>query len=96
METGWPLPKMYYKVLLRYDAKQQENDGYSAIGFSYENRAYTALDPVAADAVSVKEMEELTGFTFFYNIPSSVQEAVKTSLKWGRLGIGCTMTFKIY
>ncbi|HHV40925.1 MAG TPA: hypothetical protein GXX61_06070 [Bacteroidales bacterium] len=81
------LPKMYYKVLLRYDAKQQENDGYSAIGFSYENRAYTALDPVAADAVSVKEMEELTGFTFFYNIPSSVQEAVKTSLKWEDWGL---------
>ena len=75
------LPKLYYKVLLRYKASEAENGGYSGVGFWYENRAYTASHPVAADARSIKEMEALTGLDFFHNLPPAVKETVKAAYK---------------
>ncbi|HPX79278.1 MAG TPA: DNA/RNA non-specific endonuclease [Bacteroidales bacterium] len=75
------LPKLYYKVLLRYKASEAENGGYSGVGFWYENRAYTASYPVAADARSIKEMEALTGLDFFHNLPPAVKETVKAAYK---------------
>jgi len=80
------VPMIYYKVLLKYKADQTENGGYSSIGFWYENRAYNAAYPIAADAKSVKEMEALTGFNFFHNLPDDLEDAVEKSCvpkDWG-------------
>ncbi len=80
------VPVMYYKVLLKYKAGQTENEGYSSIGFCYENRAYNAEYPLASDAKSVKEMEALTGYNFFHNLPDALEEAVEKSCvpkDWG-------------
>jgi endonuclease G len=80
------VPMIYYKVLLKYKAGQTENGGYSSIGFWYENRAYNAAYPIAADAKSVKEMEALTGFNFFHNLPDDLEDAVEKSCvpkDWG-------------
>jgi endonuclease G len=80
------VPRLYYKVLLKYKADQAENNGYSAIGFWYENRSYTAEYPVAADAKNIKEIEALTGFDFFHNLPNNIEEAVEASCTpadWG-------------
>ena len=80
------VPRIYYKVLLKYQADQTENGGYSSIGFYYENRSYTAEYPVAADAKSVKELETLTGFDFFHNLPDNIEEIVEASCtpeEWG-------------
>jgi endonuclease G len=81
------VPKIYYKVLLKYKASQTENGGYSSIGFWYENRSYTAAYPTAADAKSVKDMETLTGFNFFHNLPDNIEEAVEASCKPGDWGL---------
>ena len=80
------VPKLYFKVLLKYKAGQAENGGYSAIGFWYENRAYTASYPVASDAKTVDDMEDLTGFDFFHNLPDNIEkeiEKVCTPGDWG-------------
>ncbi|MFA5302081.1 MAG: DNA/RNA non-specific endonuclease [Bacteroidales bacterium] len=80
------VPRIYYKVLLQYKAGQAENNGYSAIGFWYENRSYTAENPVAADAKNIKEIEALTGFDFFHNLPDNIEEIVEASCTpedWG-------------
>jgi endonuclease G len=80
------VPRIYYKVLLKYQADQTENGGYSSIGFYYENRSYTAEYPVAADAKSVKDLETLTGFDFFHNLPDNIEEIVEASCtpeEWG-------------
>lgn len=80
------VPRIYYKVLLKYQADQTENGGYSSIGFYYENRSYTAEYPVAADAKSVKDLETLTGFDFFHNLPDNIEEIVESSCtpeEWG-------------
>lgn len=80
------VPMIYYKVLLKYKADQTENGGYSSIGFWYENRAYNAEYPIAADAKCIKEMEALTGFNFFHNLPDALEEGVEKSCTpkdWG-------------
>ncbi|MFA5769105.1 MAG: DNA/RNA non-specific endonuclease [Bacteroidales bacterium] len=80
------VPRIYYKVLLKYNAGQAENGGYSSIAFWYENRAYNTEYPVAADAKNVKEVETLTGFDFFHNLPDDIEEAVEASCTpkdWG-------------
>jgi len=80
------VPKGYYKVLLKFKANQAENSGYSAIGFWYENRSYTAEYPVAADAKNIKEIETLTGFDFFHNLPDDIEEIVEAACvpdDWG-------------
>lgn len=80
------IPKIYFKVLLKYTAGQTKNGGYSSIGFWYENRAYTAEYPVASDAKNIKEMEALTGFDFFHNLPDGIKDTVKATCvpkDWG-------------
>jgi DNA/RNA endonuclease G, NUC1 len=80
------VPKAYYKVVLRYKKGGTVNGGYDGIGFIYENRAYTYTTPAAADAKSIDEMEKITGFDFFHNLPDDIEEAVEKTLvtkDWG-------------
>ncbi len=77
-----PLPGAYYKVMLR---TRLGNSGKSvsecsaselqAIGYWFEHEYYSAVP----DPVSVKEIEERTGFTFFPNIPEEVKSTLKTT-----------------
>lgn len=80
------VPRIYYKVLLKYKSDQTENGGYSAIGFWYENRSYSAEYPVARDAKTIREVEALTGYDFFRNLPEEIAAAVETACTpkdWG-------------
>ncbi len=81
------IPKAYFKVLLRYKkANEATNGGYSAIGFWFENRAYSAASVTATDAKSVKKIEELTGLNFFHNLDDVIEAAVEekfTASEWG-------------
>lgn len=80
------VPKLYYKVLLRYNTNQTENGGFSSIGFCYENREYTEKYPAAADAKSLDEIEALTGLDFFHNLPDHIEEIIEASCipkDWG-------------
>lgn len=80
------VPKVYYKVLLRYNKNSTTNGGYDGIGFMYENRAYSYTSPAAADAKSIDEMERLTGFDFFHNLPDEIETAVEKTLVTGDWG----------
>lgn len=80
------VPKAYYKVVLRYRKGSTTNGGYDGIGFIYENRAYSYNVPVSADAKSIDEMEQITGFDFFHNLPDDIEAAVEKTLvtkDWG-------------
>ena len=48
------VPRIYYKVLLKYQAGQAESRGLLHYWFLLRNRSYTTEYPVAADAKSVK------------------------------------------
>ena len=69
-------PKAYFKVLLKYSIVSNQ---YKAIGFWYENRAYSHSYPNSSDAQTVAEIEKRTGLKFFTNL--SLSEAELTKLK---------------
>ncbi len=79
------VPSHCYKLLLR---TKNGNTGKSiseitssnaliSIGFLFENSASGNV-PYKEAVVSVKEIEELSGFTFFQNIDPSIADAVKS------------------
>lgn len=77
-----PLPGAYYKVLLRtrtgYSGKAVSECSASelqAIGFWVEHEHYSTVP----DPVSVKYIEEKTGFTFFPSVPDEVKESYTAS-----------------
>ncbi len=77
-----PIPGAYYKVLLR---TRLGNTGKSvsecsaselqAVGFWMEHRYYSAVP----SPVTVKEIEEKTGFIFFPTIPDEVKSTYKST-----------------
>ena len=80
-----PVPKYYFVALLKVKDAQ-----YSALGFWIEHREYeTVKDKVAdfrAHAVSIDELETLTGFNFFPALPDNIEQAVEASYdtaSWG-------------
>ena len=81
------VPDAYYKVLLRYSAADAStNGGYSAIGFWFENRAYSGTAVTAEYARSIDEIESLTGFDFFTNLNETVEQTIEgayTASEWG-------------
>ncbi len=77
------IPTHYYKVLLRTvkgnTRKRIQDcrpDELQAIGFWLDHRANTG-SPSSRDCRSVAEIEALTGFTFFRNLPEGAAAEVK-------------------
>lgn len=77
------VPDGYFKVLLKYKVSSAT---YYSIAFVYENRDYGRHNPVEEDLHTVSEVEEMTGFTFFNNLPQSVAASVKDQLEPNRWG----------
>ena len=75
------VPNYYYKVLLRLKSGK-----YDAIGFWFEHRSYGTGLATAAMTKSVRQIEALTGFNFFANLPKATQddaETTSTPSAWG-------------
>lgn len=75
------IPNYYFKVLL-----QQRSGGYKSIGMWYENRSGYASTPAVSETETVNEIERRTGFDFFVNLPSDIQESVEGQYdpqEWG-------------
>ena len=66
------IPKYLYKALCR---KNKQNGEYNTIAFKMENRT-TGIDYINS-MLSVEELEQLTGFTFFSKLPAGVATEVK-------------------
>lgn len=84
--SGVSVPSKCWKVLLKQKRDQNENrqiwefsaDELQAIGFIFTNdRAGGEMKLIEA-ACTVKEVEELTGFTFFGNLDPAVADEVKS------------------
>jgi endonuclease G len=76
-----PVPNYFYKVLLK--VKRSSNGGItaaSAIGFWFEHKQYS--DSYTNYAVSVNEIERLTGLDFFVNLPSSLETTAEQNQSW--------------
>lgn len=68
------IPEKIYKALLR---KSKTTGNYSSIAFIMENAATGIAYSDSRSIVSVKQLENETGFTFFPNLPQEVAETVK-------------------
>ncbi len=71
------IPKYYFMALLKV-----MDGNYSAIGFWMEHKDYgfsPSKDELAAHALSIDELEELTGIDFFHNLPDAEENACESS-----------------
>lgn len=66
------VPRRYYKVLLNYNA-----DKPFAIGFILENEK--SKEPLGTFAVSVDEVEKVTGIDFFAALPDGIEKSVEST-----------------
>lgn len=66
------VPKFYFKVLAR-----KVNEQYQTVAYKLDNTSYNSDENYNIGLVSVKELEEMTGFTFFPDVPE-ITESVKS------------------
>ena len=66
------VPLKFFKVLLRHN-----KDHWAAIGFVVNNEACSGN--MFNYAVSVDDVEELTGHDFFYNLPDSIERVIEAN-----------------
>ena len=75
-----PVPNYFYKVVLRVERSDSgEVVDAEAIGFWFEHRAYS--DKYFNYAVSVDEVERLTGFDFLQSLPDDVEAHAERNTK---------------
>ena len=77
------VPDGYFKALLSYDVSANV---YYSVAFVYDNKEYGRSNPSREDLCSVSEVEEMTGFAFFNNLPQEIAESVKSQLEPSRWG----------
>ncbi len=71
-ESKIVIPKYYFMALLA-----KKGATYKSIGFWFEHRAHPQPYSLTDYALSVEELEELTGIDFFHNLPDSVEQVVE-------------------
>jgi endonuclease G len=75
-ENKVAIPSRYYKVIL-------DSNGERAIGFVF--RVNTSTGSLNSYALSVDEVEKITGIDFFINVPDEMEEKLESTLdltKW--------------
>ncbi|WP_321332173.1 fimbrillin family protein [uncultured Bacteroides sp.] len=69
------VPEYYFKAIAR-----RINGAFTTIAFKFENKIYSGSSYME-QVISVKQLEDLTGFTFFPTIDPTVKATLDTS-KW--------------
>ena len=72
------VPNYFFMALLRKRNNITANGGYAAVGFWMRHEANTDTT-FKKYAVSIDELEELTGIDFFCNLPDEIEKAVEQS-----------------
>ena len=73
-----PAPKYFFMALLRKRNNISTNGGYAAVAFWMEHKENTDTN-FKNYAVSIDELEELTGIDFFCNLPDDIEKTVEQS-----------------
>ena len=76
-----PVPNYFYKLVLRVKTSGSTVTDAYAVGFWFENKVYSG-STYTSNIKSVNEIEELTGFDFFVNLPDSVEEKAEAFTSW--------------
>ncbi len=69
------IPKYYFMALLA-----KKGATYKSIAFWFEHRAHPQPYSLSDYALSVEELEELTGIDFFHNLPDSIEQMVEKQM----------------
>ena len=77
------VPDGYFKAVLSYTVS---TSAYYSVAFVFDNEEYSRSNPNSSDMCSVAEVEAMTGFTFFNNLPRGVAESVKDQCEPSRWG----------
>ena len=84
-KNNLPVPNYFFMAVLRKKNSDPTQGGYAAVGFWMEHKSNTDSN-VKNYAVSIDELEELTGIDFFCNLPDNVEALVEknfSSALWG-------------
>ena len=76
-----PIPNYYWKVLLKVRRSGGSITAASTVGIWMEHKEYDNQD-WSGCVVSVDEIEALTGFDFFHNLPASISASAETNSNW--------------
>lgn len=78
-----PVPNYYYKVLLKCnrDSRGAITEA-STIGFWLEHKPYDNGGTWRNYTKSVAEIEQLTGYNFFANLPADIQSVAERNTSW--------------
>ena len=71
ISTRIPVPKYYYKVILKHDQEQSK-----AIAFLLENKKHSL--PLDSFVVSVDSVESITGIDFFPSLPDGIEKKIES------------------
>lgn len=78
-----PVPNYYYKVLLKCNRDSRGTiTGASTIGFWLEHKPYADGGTWRNYTKSVAEIEQLTGYNFFANLPADIQSVAEQNTSW--------------
>ena len=75
-----PVPNYFWKVVMKVKRSGSTVTSASTVGFWFEHKQYT--DTYDQHAVSVDQIEELTGFDFFVNLPDGVESDAERNTSW--------------
>ena len=75
-----PVPNYYFKVVLKVKRSGSTITSAMAVGAWFEHRQYS--DSWTNYVVSVDEIERLTGFDFFANLPDDVEATAEQNGSW--------------
>ena len=74
------IPNYFYKVALKVNKSGNTVSSAKAIGFWFENKAYS--DDYTNHTVSVDQIEQWTGFDFFVNLPDNIETSAEGNTSW--------------
>lgn len=76
------VPKYFFMAVLKKSVNKEKVVSYQAIGFFMEQKnEYATHDDLRDYAVSIDELESLTGIDFFCNLPDQIETSVEQTLK---------------
>jgi endonuclease G len=74
------IPDAFFKVLL-----QNDNGNWSAIAFMFANES--GRKPLSTYAMSVEEMQIITGIDFFPALPDDIEERIESQVDFAKWNI---------
>ncbi len=78
-----PVANYFFKVVLKVERSGGQITDAMAVGFWFEHKVYSDSN-YEAYAVSVDEIEKMTGYDFFANLPDAIESVAEQNASWSK------------